>query len=169
MTGAVETPASIRRAHAEDAPSIHGLFGFVDEREYFPETPLSEIQQSFVDGDVWYVAEENTAIIGAVCAYAERLDDGSGRIGQLCVENGRRRSPQRYGHQLMNTAEAWMRAQGCGAVTVGVLDFKPAWLRRFYEQLGYRFVQRIPSWGIQPAPLRPCDLDVFQKSLDATA
>ena len=170
MSGAVETPESIRRASAEDAPSIHGLLsrGFVDEREYFPETPLSEIQQSFDDGDAWYVAEENGAIIGAVCAYAERLDDDSGRIGQLCVEDGSRRSPQRYARQLMNAAQGGMRAQGCRTATVGVLDFKPRWLRRFYERLGYQNTGRIPGRGIRPAPLRPCNLFVLQKSLEAT-
>ena len=48
-------------------------------------------------------------------------------------------------------------------MTVGVLDFKPPWLSRFYMGLGYQATQRIDGKDLDPPAVKPCRLYVMQK------
>jgi len=155
----------IRTAHGHEAPQIHALLerAFVDERDYFAETLLDEVERSMAHGDEWLILEKDGEAIGVVCVYRDRLTDRSGRIGQLAVEQAFRHTSARYGRQLIQTAEERLRAQGCNVMTVGVLDFKPPWLSRFYMGLGYQATQRIDGKDLDPPAVKPCRLYVMQK------
>ena len=155
----------IRTAHGHEAPQIHALLerAFVDERDYFAETLLDEVERSMAHGDEWLILEKDGEAIGVVCVYRDRLTDRSGRIGQLAVEQAFRHTSARYGRQLIQIAEERLRAQGCNVMTVGVLDFKPPWLSRFYVGLGYQATQRIDGKDLDPPAVKPCRLYVMQK------
>jgi predicted N-acetyltransferase YhbS len=153
----------IRSALKKDADSLVALLreAYANERDYFPDEFVSEVAKAFASSDTLLVAEDDGGqLLGCVCAYRERQPDGSGRIGLLAVRDGAGR--RGVGGQLMESAEAHLGTQGCAALSIGVLDFKPRWLREWYERLGYTFMG-IGRLNVQP--LKRCRLAVLQKRL----
>ncbi len=147
---------AIRRARVEDTESITALctqLGYPSS----PEQVRRRLAEILLDGDhVVLVAELRPGkVIGWVQMHVRKLVvvDRHAEIVGLVVDEGHR--GKQVGRRLLAEAEAWARAQECGAIRLRSNVLRTD-AHRFYENLGYGIIKTQRAFR-KALPTDDCD------------
>jgi ribosomal protein S18 acetylase RimI-like enzyme len=141
-------------------------------RDDTPRTSTREVSQLVRAGEL-LIARDGAEIVG--CARTHLLDGGTADLGFVSAVPERQGTG--IGRDLLNFAEADMRARGVGTMQLELLvprDWThPAKqrLRAWYERLGYEVVRTAPFEEIATHAASdlatPCEFLVFRKPLQS--
>jgi N-acetylglutamate synthase-like GNAT family acetyltransferase len=132
----------IRRAEKSDVGEIARIINdaFEVEREFRlgERTSAAEIS-SLLERDVFFVADEEGRLIGAVHT---SVDGATGYFGMLAVDPTLQRGG--VGRALLSAAEDHCRTAGCTKMTMSTGEDRTE-LIPYYERVGYRVISIEPS------------------------
>jgi ribosomal protein S18 acetylase RimI-like enzyme len=132
----------IRRADIRDASEIARIINaaFEVEREFRQgeRTSTADIS-SLLDRDIFFVAEEDGRLIGAIHT---SIDGATGYFGMLAVDPALQRGG--VGRALLVASEEHCRKAGCTKMTMSTGEDRTE-LIPYYERVGYRVTAIEPS------------------------
>lgn len=123
-----------REARAEDSPQLIELINAAFSIETFLEgtrTNEERLAQTLASGTILLAEDAAGQLIASI--YMENHGERA-YLGMLAVDPARQR--EGLGRRLMTEAENRLRAQGCKAVDIVVLNLRPE-LPPIYERIGY--------------------------------
>ena len=131
----------IRPAQPEDAPALAALAGQLG----YPTTPeeMAARLQALAEDDrhaVFVAVEADGQVVGWIHVYLcpQVITDREAQIGGLVVDETHR--SRGVGTRLVQEAEDWARARGCGGLTVRTNVVREH-AHAFYRRLGFREVK----------------------------
>ncbi|HMD98194.1 MAG TPA: GNAT family N-acetyltransferase [Terriglobia bacterium] len=169
MSGATSTPsrstwgdAPPRVAETPDIETITHLINAAFDVERFfidgDRVDAERVRDLFGKGK-FLLAEDAAGLAG--CVYVE-VRGQRGYLGLLSVEPARQRAG--LGHRLAIAAEDYLRAAGCRAVDLSIVNLRPE-LLPFYRRLGYTETGTAPFPADKHTKL-PCHFITMSKALD---
>jgi len=171
MVGVSTTPprstegdASLRAADADDIETIARLINaaFAVERFFIDGDRINvETVRDLFGKGKFLLAEDAPGVRNlAGCVYVE-LRGERGYLGLLSVEPARQRAG--LGRRLAIAAEDYLRAAGCRAVDLSIVNLRPE-LLPFYRRLGYKETGTAPFPAEKHTKL-PCHFITMSKEL----
>jgi predicted N-acetyltransferase YhbS len=135
---------TIRVACSEEAEQITSVINaaFQVERPFRlrgDRTSSENIRKLILDGNTFFVAEQDSRIVGAVFV---RITGHTGYFGMLAVDPALQRSG--IGRALRERAEQFSKQRGCTEMTLSTGDFRTE-LLPYYSRAGYRIVSTEPG------------------------
>lgn len=104
-------------------------------------TSSEDVRQLMLDGNTFFVAEQDSRVLGSVYV---RITGNTGYFGMLAVDPALQRSG--IGRALREHAEQFCKQQGCSEMTLTTGDFRTE-LLSYYTRAGYRIVFTEPRPG----------------------
>ncbi len=154
--------APLRAAEAHDIEAIARLINaaFGVERFFIDgdRVDVERVRDLFGKGK-FLLAEDAAGLAG--CVYVEVRGE-RGYLGLLSVEPERQRAG--LGRRLAIAAEDYLRAAGCRAVDLSIVNLRPE-LLPFYRRLGYTETGTAPFPADKHTKL-PCHFITMSKALD---
>jgi GNAT superfamily N-acetyltransferase len=151
-----------RVAEADDIETITDLINaaFGVERFFIEgdRVDAQRVRDLFGKGK-FLLAEDGAGVAG--CVYVELRGD-RGYLGLLSVQPARQRAG--LGSWLAIAAEDYLRAAGCRAVDLSVVNMRPE-LFPFYQRLGYTETGTAP-FPADKHPKMPCHFITMSKALE---
>jgi predicted N-acetyltransferase YhbS len=142
---------TIRVAVVEEADQVASIINaaFDVERPFRlrgERTSPEDVLRLMLDGNTFFVAEQDHRIVGAVYV---RITGYTGYFGMLAVDPSLQRSG--VGRALREHAENFCQQQGCTEMTLTTGDFRTE-LLPYYSRAGYRVVSTepgSPEWSMR--------------------
>lgn len=135
---------TIRVADKDEADQVADVVNRAFEverpmRSHGDRTSSENVRQLMLAGDTFFVAEQDSRIIGAVLV---RITGHTGYFGMLAVDPALQRGG--IGRALREHAEEFCRQHGCAEMTLTTGDFRTE-LLPYYSRAGYSIVSTEPG------------------------
>lgn len=135
---------TIRVAVPEEADHIARIVNAAFEVErpfrlHGERTSVENIRQLMLDGNSFFIAEQDGRIVGSIFV---RITGNTGYFGMLSVDPALQRSG--IGRALREHAEQFCRQLGCSEMTLTTGDFRTE-LVPYYTRAGYSVVSTEPG------------------------
>lgn len=135
---------AIRLATIEEADQVARIINaaFEVERPFRlrgERTSTEDVQRLMLDGNTFFVAEEDHRIVGTVYV---RITGHTGYFGMLAVDPTLQR--RGIGRALREHAEGLCKQRGCTEMTLTTGDFRTE-LLPYYSRAGYQIVSTEPG------------------------
>jgi predicted N-acetyltransferase YhbS len=142
---------TIRVAVIEEADQVARIINaaFEVERPFRlrgERTSTEDVQRLMLDGNTFFIAEEDHRIVGTVYV---RITGHTGYFGMLAVDPTLQRSG--IGRALREHAEGLCKQRGCTEMTLTTGDFRTE-LLPYYSRAGYKIVSiepGTPEWSMR--------------------
>jgi GNAT superfamily N-acetyltransferase len=134
---------TIRSAVPDEAAQVAGIINAAFEverpfRAHGQRTSTEDVRQLMLDGNTFFVAEQDSRILGTVYV---RITGLTGYFGMLAVDPTLQRGG--IGRGLREHAEQFCKQHGCTEMTLTTGDFRTE-LVPYYTRAGYRIVSTEP-------------------------